>query len=360
MPDVLLFGATGYTGALTARALARRGAETILAGRNPSRLEALASEVDARDIAVVEVGDVGGLATALEDVKAIVTCVGPFTKLGHTAVEAALQAGVHYVDSTGEISFVSELIDRYDTPARERGIVMAPALGFDEVPSDVALSLTVDGLPQADAVVTYSLPGKPSMGTVRTIVAGIGGGSGGWIREGRVVEVATGQHSRWSPMPPPIGPTYAISMPFSEGRLAPLHLDVRNLELYGAVGQRAAVAMRVGAPFMRALSNIGPAQQLVDRVLEGRRGGPDEVARRKDRWAFLAEARSADGWRNVSLSGVDPYGLTAETLAAGALKLARDGHGSAGVIAPVQTLGLETWHKELIDLGVDIQVYEPS
>ena len=360
MPDVLLFGATGYTGTLTARALARRGAETILAGRHPARLEALASEVGANDIAVVEVGDVAGLVAALGDVKAMITCVGPFSKLGHTAVEAALEAGTHYVDSTGEISFVAELIDRYDARARERGIVIAPALGFDEVPSDVALSLAVDGLSDADAVVTYSLPGRPSMGTVRTIVTGIGHRSGVWIRDGRIVEVATGQHSRWSPLPPPLGPKYAISMPFSEGRLAPLHLELRTLELYGAVGRPTATAMRAGVPLIRALSMLGPARRIVEAALDAPRGGPDENTRRKDRWALLAEAHCAEGWRNVTVMGSDPYGLTAETLAAGALKLARDGHESAGVLAPVQTLGLQTWQKELIDVGVDIQVYEPA
>jgi short subunit dehydrogenase-like uncharacterized protein len=213
---------------------------------------------------------------------------------------------------------------------------------------------------QPDAVVTYSVPTKPSMGTVRTIVSGIASRPGTWVQDGRSVIVETAQRTRWSPMPPPLGPKYAVSMPFAEGRLAPLHLDLHSLELYAAVGQPRGTLMRAGMPLVRALSRVAPVQDLVDRVLEGRRGGPDEATRQGDRWAFLAEARSGDRWRNVTLMGNDPYGLTAETLAAGALKLAREGHGSAGVMAPVQAIGLETWHKELIDFGVDIQVYEPT
>lgn len=359
MPDVLLFGATGYTGRLTAHALARRGAQFVVAGRDRSRLERLATESGAQDIAVVEVGDVDRLTAALGDVNAIVTCVGPFGKLGHTAVEAALQAGVHYVDSTGEIAFVGELIDRYDGPARERRIVMAPALGFDEVPSDVALTLAVEGLSEPDAVVTYSLPGKASAGTIRTIADGATARAT-WIEEGRFTEVGTAERARWSPMPPPIGPKYSVSVPLAEGRLAPLHLELRNLELYAVVGQPRALAMRAGMPLVRAMSTLGITQGVVDLVLENRRGGPTEATRQKDHWTLLAEARSPDGWRNVTISGRDPYGLTGETLAAGALKLARDGHEGSGVMAPVQAIGLERLHKELIDLGVDIQIYEPG
>jgi hypothetical protein len=58
--------------------------------------------------------------------------------------------------------------------------------------------------------------------------------------------------------------------------------------------------------------------------------------------------------------GRDVYGLTAETLAAGAMKLAEDGKEGAGVMSPVQAVGLETLHKELVGFGVDVQIYEPS
>lgn len=360
MPDVLLFGATGYTGSLTAHALARRGADVVLAGRDPGKLETLAAETGATDIARVEVGDVEGLTAALTEVGALITCVGPFWKLGHTAAEAAIQAGVHYVDSTGEIAFIDELVERYGGSARARGIVMAPALGFDEVPSDVSLSLAIEGMATPSAVVTYAMPSKASMGTIRTIVSGIGGKQGRWIHAGKPIQVPTAQRTRWSPMPPPLGPKYAVSMPVAEGALAPLHLEIDDLELYTTVPQPFAFGMRVSMPLVRMALNQGLVQRVVDSVIGGRRGGPDESQRRRDKWTVLAEARSGTEWRNVALQGTDPYGLTAETLAAGALKLARDGHEDAGVMAPVQAVGLENLQKELIDLGVDIHVYEPS
>src|SRR5688500_1772647 len=145
MPDVLLFGATGYTGSLTAEALGRRGASFAVAGRSADKLEALAARTGATDARVAEVGDTDALTAALSDVKVMITCVGPFGQLGNTAAEAAIRAGVHYVDSTGEMSFIDRLVATYDERARAAGIVMAPAMGFDEVPADVAVTLATEG-----------------------------------------------------------------------------------------------------------------------------------------------------------------------------------------------------------------------
>src|SRR5438874_2542384 len=125
MPDILLFGATGYTGKLTAHALTRRGASFVIAGRDRSKLDALAAETGATDVRLARVGDVDGLTGALRDVRVMITCVGPFTRYGETAVEAALRARVHYLDSTGEGTFVQELIERRDAPAKAAGITIS-------------------------------------------------------------------------------------------------------------------------------------------------------------------------------------------------------------------------------------------
>lgn len=358
MSDVLLFGATGYTGTLTAHALARRGASFVLAGRDPEKLERLAGTTRAAGTVVAEVGDARALAAALDDVGAIITCVGPFATLGDTAVQAALSARTHYVDSTGEISFVRRLIERYMDDARTAGIVMATAAGFDEVPSDVALSLAVEGLDAPDAVVTYRLPSKASAGTMRTILSGIGSSDALWTRSGEQIAVRTGERSRWAPLPPPLGPKEGVSVPLAEGALAPLHLDLRSLELYAATERVASMAMRYGMPLARLALGNPLAQTAVKRVLDRFGRGPDDNVRRSDTWMILAEARGDNGWRNIALSGVDPYGLTAETLAAIGLRLARDGHEEVGVMSPVQAAGRETLQKELIDLGVDFQTWE--
>lgn len=358
MPDVLLFGATGYTGTLTADALARRGASFVLAGRDPRKLDDLAAATGAQRTVVASVGDPRALAAALDDVAVLLTCVGPFVTLGDTAVQAAVAARTHYVDSTGEIAFVTQLVERHMDAARDAEIVMVPAAGFDEVPSDIALSLAVEGLEAPDAVVTYGLPAKASAGTLRTILTGIGSSNAQWIKQGARIAVRTGERSRWAPMPPPLGPKLGVSVPLAEGALAPLHLELRSLELYAATERLQSIALRYGMPLGRMALGNPLVQNVAGRVLDRLSSGPSERARHIDRWTILAEARGDNGWRNVALSGVDPYGLTAETLAAVALKLARDGHKASGVMSPVQAAGLETLQKELIDFGVDFQTWE--
>ena len=168
MPDILLFGATGYTGRLTALALARRGASFAISGRSRPKLEALAAETGDPEIRTATVGDTASLVTALDGTKVLLTCVGPFEQWGHTAVEAALEAGVNYIDSTGEGTFIARLFRERDAAARSAGIAMAPALAFDEVPADVAATLACEGMNRPDLVLTYAVPTSASSGTVNS------------------------------------------------------------------------------------------------------------------------------------------------------------------------------------------------
>ncbi len=357
MAEIVLFGATGYTGSLTAHALARRGASFAVAGRSPSKLEALASETGASGIHVAEVGDVPALVRALDGAKVLLTCVGPFTQLGDTAVEAALRAGVHYLDSTGEPGFVRRLIADRHEEAVASGVAMAPAMGFDDVPADVAATLATEGMEQADVVLTYAFPSQGSFGTLRTMITNIVGTKGHWVGDGAPVEITAGAERRWAPMPPPLGPRSSISFELCEGLLAPLHLPVRSVKMFITAGQIQQAGVRFGAPAVRALMSLPGAPSLLDRVLPTG-VGPDEEARNKGGFTILAEARSEAGWRNVAVMGKDVYGLTAELLATGANEMAKEGFSEAGVIAPVQAAGLETLTAELERNGVSIQTFD--
>ncbi|HWC14620.1 MAG TPA: saccharopine dehydrogenase NADP-binding domain-containing protein [Actinomycetota bacterium] len=360
MPDVLLFGATGYTGTLTAAALQRRGASFVVAGRDRRKLDALAERTGAAGVRVAAVGDVDALSSALSDVSAMITCVGPFMDLGQTAVEAAIRAGVHYVDSSGEIDFIDVLADRYDAPAKNAGIVLAPAMGYDEVPADVGLSRAVEGVSRPIHVaLTHAFPSKASTGTLRTVLGGIAGADACWVAGGRLERVPIASRRRWAPMPAPLGPKLGIPMPLAIGRLAPVHLELDTFEVYGTSHPVQAAAMRAGMPVAKRVLALDITQRAIDAVLDRRAPGPSPTSRQQDRFTILVEAWSASEWRNVTLQGVDAYGITAETLAAGALKLAREGHDSAGVMAPTQAIGCDLLENVLINAGVDIAVYEP-
>ena len=355
MPDILLFGATGYTGRLTAQALARRGADFAIAGRNRAKLEALAAETNDPEIRVAAVGEIDALVEALDDVKVLITCVGPFVQIGDTAVEAALLARSHYVDSTGEGIFIRRLIAERDGQARDAGIAMAPALGFDEVPADVAATLACDGFDKPDLVLTYALPSTPSAGTAKSVI-GIITSPGPWIVDGEVVEIKAGRHERWAPMPPPLGPRRSVSYPLAEGHLAPLHLDLNSLRIFGTAARSQALALKA-LPVLGPVVTFGPVRAVLEALIDRAVKEPAGEGRRAP-WTILAEATSAGRRRNVVLSGRDVYGLTAETLSAAALRMTEEGFSATGVLSPVQAVGIDRLQKELIDHGVSIETYE--
>jgi short subunit dehydrogenase-like uncharacterized protein len=356
MPGVVLFGATGYTGRLTAHALARRDLDFKIVGRNRAKLERLSSATGGPEIAIAEVGDVDALSRALEGARVLVSCVGPFVELGDTAVEAALRAGCHYIDSSGEQDFIARLIDRHGDRARAEGIALAPALGFDEVPADVAISLACEGLESPHSVLTYAVPSAGSAGTVRSAL-GILTSHGSRVDEGRSVPVRAGESTRWAPMPPPLGVRLSTAFPFAIGRLAPLHIDFASLQTFVTTGRPQYLALRAARPLLTAASGMPWGRRLGDIALSRLPEGPGEAARRKP-WTVLAEARSGQRWKNVVVMGRDLYGASAEFLAAGTEAFLEEHFEATGVVSPVQSVGLDRLQKEMIELSVTIETYE--
>src|SRR6266700_2854371 len=118
MTRIVLFGATGYTGRLTAEALVRRGAAPVLAGRNREALTALATTLGGLDIAVADVAEPASVDRLAADGGVLVSTVGPFVKWGAPAVEAAAKNGVAYIDSTGEGTFIRRVFEEYGPKAR--------------------------------------------------------------------------------------------------------------------------------------------------------------------------------------------------------------------------------------------------
>lgn len=358
MPDIILFGATGYTGRLTARALADRGLDIGLAGRDGTKLEELSKAVGRPPTFLAEAGDTVSLVRALEDAKVLITCVGPFTRFGRTAADAAILAGVHYIDSTGEGPFVEWLIREKHDAATAAGVAMAPAMGFDEVPADVAATLAAEGIPGASLTLTYALPRKGSMGTRRSAL-GILASKAPWLEGGEPRPVGAGDEERWAPLPHPLGPRLSVSFPFAICHLAPRHLDLTTFETYVVTSGPERVAMRTGAPLLRKLLH-SKVSTLAEKVVGRGDDGPTDEERLTSRWTLLAEALGPEGWRNVVLTGIDVYGLTADLLATAACEMATDGYDRSGVLAPVEAVGLEVLEQELRRRGTHIDQYSPA
>src|SRR4051812_47027734 len=142
---IVLFGATGYTGGLTARALVAAGVRPVLAGRDPARLRALAAELaaPALECQVADVTDAASVRALVGPGDVLLTTVGPFARWGPAAVDAALDAGASYVDSTGEGAFIRGLVEEAGPRAADAGSVLLTAFGYDYVPGNLAAALAL-------------------------------------------------------------------------------------------------------------------------------------------------------------------------------------------------------------------------
>lgn len=131
---LLIYGAYGFTGRLAVAAAQGRGLEPILAGRDPGKLARLAREtgLEAR---AASLHDARALDAALGGVSVVLLAAGPFSATSRPMLEACLRAGAHYLDVSGEVPVVEALRAR-DREARERSIMILPAVGFDVVASD--------------------------------------------------------------------------------------------------------------------------------------------------------------------------------------------------------------------------------
>jgi short subunit dehydrogenase-like uncharacterized protein len=163
----LIYGATGYTGRLLARMARERGLRPVLCGRNGPLLAALATELGLEyRVSHLE----SGLDEALRDMRAVIHAAGPFGATWRPMVEACLRAGCHYLDLSGEWSSI-EGVREYDRAARERGVMLMPATGFDVVPSDCLALHVARRLPGARRL-RLAVSGLElfSRGSVKTLV----------------------------------------------------------------------------------------------------------------------------------------------------------------------------------------------
>jgi short subunit dehydrogenase-like uncharacterized protein len=156
--DLVLFGATGFTGGLTADYLAAHGPTNLrwaLAGRNRAKLEAVAARLAAARSPVpppalleADAADAPALARIAESTRVAITTVGPYALYGAPLVAACAAAGTDYVDLTGEPEFVDRMYVENDAAAKASGARLVHCCGFDSVPHDLGAYFTLLQLPE--------------------------------------------------------------------------------------------------------------------------------------------------------------------------------------------------------------------
>lgn len=177
--DIVLFGATGFVGALTAQHLATHAptdTRIALAGRNLTKLETARAELPATahdwPLITADATDPDALREMAQSSSAVITTVGPYAQHGLPLVAACAEAGTDYLDLTGEVLFHREVLERFDRRAEETGARIVPSCGYDSVPSDLGVAVLAEAVARA---------GDGELGETATYATLRGGLSGGTI-----------------------------------------------------------------------------------------------------------------------------------------------------------------------------------
>lgn len=371
--DVVLLGATGFTGALVATHLDRRlaGTETrwAIAGRDRDKLHALAARLTGDPgVEVVDVHDLVGLLALAGRTRVLGTTVGPYTRHGELVVQACVRAGAHYADITGEPAFVDLVRDRYHDDAGRRGTKIVTCCGFDSVPPDLGVRFTVARLPD-DVPLTVRgyvrAEGRVSGGTVASALETIASRAERPPRRPRRTDDArratslparihrVAELDAWGIPLPTIDPAIVLrsarvlggyGSAFRYGHYA----RVRRLPT--AIGGIAAIGAAT------AMASSRPTRSLLARLLPAPGEGPDEATRDRGRFELTFLGHGGGARVVTRVSGGDPgYQETSKMLGEALLSLAQDrGPDVAGVLTPAVALGAP-YHDRLVDQGIGFE-----
>ncbi|WP_395696025.1 saccharopine dehydrogenase family protein [Nocardioides sp.] len=365
--DIVLLGATGFTGGLTAEYLVRHapaGLRWALAGRNTAKLEAVRDRLAEIDPATAELpllhadsADPASLADVAASTKVVITTVGPYLEHGEPLVAACAEAGTDYVDLTGEPEFVDRMYLAHHATAERTGARIVHACGFDSIPHDLGALFTVQQLDASGPV------------RLRGVVRSAGTFSGGTFHsalgqfsrarqmrsamqerrrveprpEGRRVRAVGGKPHRddvlgyWLLPMPTIDPFIVAR---SAAALPAYGPDFSYSHYAGTKTLRYAVGGAAGVAGIFGAAQVPPLRRfLLTKVPQGE--GPDPERRARS-W-FTVDFVGESGGRTVHtrVSGGDPgYDETAKMLAESALCLALDDNPvTAGQVTTAQAMG---------------------
>ncbi|MGZ8176947.1 saccharopine dehydrogenase family protein [Williamsia sp. SKLECPSW1] len=389
--DVVVFGATGFVGALTADYLARSapaGTRVALAGRSETKLASVRRTLPATahdwPLIVADADSPSSLDAMAARTRVVCTTVGPYLKYGELVLAATVTAGSDYVDLTGEVPFVRLSIDKFGEQAEASGSRIVHSCGFDSIPSDIGVYLLHRAVAEA---------GAGEMTDTTLVVRSFKGGvSGGTVDSMRVIAqeakdpatrrtlldkhaLSTGPgeprlRREGEPSDTRLMPASSVD-PSLKGTLAPFVMASHNTRIVrrsnalldNAYGERfryseamsvgslpvvstivaGAVAGGLGA-FLAAMA-FTPTRKLLDRILPAPGDGPSEKARENGHFTCDVFTTTTTGKRfssRVSAQGDPGYKATAVMLGESALTLALDRDAlpkRTGVLTPAAAMG---------------------
>jgi short subunit dehydrogenase-like uncharacterized protein len=313
-PVIAVYGATGHTGQFVVRELERRGHPTLSVGRTRSRSSDAASRDARSEWRYASCDDPDALDAALQGAAAVINCAGPFLDTAPALIEAALRAGIHYLDITAEQRSARQSLATYHEEARQRGTVVLPAMAFYGGLADLMAAAATRGARSVDSIeigvaLDYWHPtaGTRKTGdrnTARRLV----------ISRGQLAPLPRPAPARDWAFPEPFGVQEVVAVPLAEIVSIHRHIAVRNACSY---------------------LNLKPLRDIED----PRTAPPtasDASGRSSQRFLMELQATSGDRCTRICASGRDIYAVTAPIVVEACARVLADPPVTGGAYAPAE------------------------
>ena len=333
---IAVYGASGYVGHLVARELVRRGVDMVLIGRNLERLRETAAAIAPKsvELTVAALDDPRALTKALHGCDSVISCVAPFVFWGEPVIRAAIDAGCHYVDTSGEPVFIKKVFDDFSSVAEQAGVAIVQAATDDCLPSNLLAQLIAKraGPLERLTVVHGLFDTEITRGTLRSFIE-ISKGTPYVFKDGEWL-ASTSEALGAIDLPGEDVPTAVWRSAGPPVITIPRHVETRYLEL---------------------ATNFAPQDNptaLTPEMVEAAPVGPSEEVRLKSRLSVVAIGLAEDGSEvRAHLTASDLYNLTAVVAGEAAVRLAR-GDRPSGVLAPAQAFDAAEFLDALAPWGV--------
>lgn len=349
----LVYGATGFTGRLVADEMRRRGHVPILAGRDRGALERMAEAIGAPEVRVADASRPASLQKVFEGTGVVVSCVGPFGRFGEPVLRAAIEAGAHYLDTTGEQLWMARMMDLLSADAERRGVTAILAHAFEYAVGDCVSRIAVEETPGAETLeVVNRVEGfGTTRGTRKSALDVLTRPALAFVNGRRREEPQLAQRA-YVRFPDEDEDRVALSFGGGEVLSAPTWADsVRTVRTHLVVPAVVATFAPIVARGAGALLSERAKRFLEARIDAGSVGPGDE--RRDSPWWVLARVRARGGHgTRVTASGYDAYGTTAVICAIGAQWLLAGRATRAGVVTTAQTFDPRAFLDALAPSGV--------
>ena len=381
--DIVVFGATGFTGGLTAEYLARNAPPNMkwaLAGRSVAKLEGVRERIKNINqrwadlpLLTADSNDPESLKRVAELTRCVITTVGPYILHGEPLVAACAQAGTDYVDLTGEPEFVDLMWLRYHDQAKQSGARIVHCCGFDSIPHDLGAYFTVQQLPEKAPISIEGFVragGTFSAGTYHSAVNAMGRArfyvktrKERIAREPRPAERKIGalkarihfdkELKTWVVPFPTIDPQVVKRSAAADERYGPEFRYAHYVQVK-KLGSVAGLIGGVSALF--TLAQLKPTRKL---LLSLKKSGEGPSAEQREKAWFRVKFRGQGGGKVVrtEVTGGDPgYGETSKMLAESAMCLVYDDLPKhSGQLTPATAMGNKLIER-LIKAGITFRV----